>query len=107
MTHDLAIIGAGPAGMAAATLAAELGLSAIVLDEQDTPGGQIYRAIERAAPPPGTSSRGSPLGPDYLAGRDLAAAFRASKAEYRPRRRSGTSTTTARSPPSRTAAARR
>jgi NADPH-dependent 2,4-dienoyl-CoA reductase/sulfur reductase-like enzyme len=74
---DLAVIGAGPAGMAAATLAAELGLAVAVLDEQDTPGGQIYRAIERAAP-------NSPLGPDYLVGRDLAAAFRASKAEYRP-----------------------
>ncbi|HEX3884973.1 MAG TPA: NAD(P)/FAD-dependent oxidoreductase [Stellaceae bacterium] len=74
---DLAVIGAGPAGMAAATLAAELGLSVAVLDEQDAPGGQIYRAIERAAP-------NSPLGPDYLAGRDLAAAFRASRAVYRP-----------------------
>src|ERR1700728_1586584 len=81
---DLAVIGAGPAGMAAATLAAELGLTVAVIDEQDAPGGQIYRAVERAAPPPGTSSRGSPLGPDYLAGRDLAAAFRASAAEYRP-----------------------
>lgn len=77
MTVDLAVIGAGPAGMAAATLASELGLTTIVLDEQDTPGGQIYRAVERAAP-------GSPLGADYLAGRDLVAAFRASKAEYRP-----------------------
>jgi NADPH-dependent 2,4-dienoyl-CoA reductase/sulfur reductase-like enzyme len=74
---DLAVIGAGPAGMAAATLASELGLSVAVLDEQDTPGGQIYRAVEHAAP-------NSPLGPDYLAGRDIAAAFRSSKAEYRP-----------------------
>ncbi|HEY1795933.1 MAG TPA: (2Fe-2S)-binding protein [Stellaceae bacterium] len=74
---DLAVIGAGPAGMAAATLAAELGLSVAVLDEQDAPGGQIYRAVERAPPD-------SPLGPDYLAGRDLAASFRASRAEYRP-----------------------
>jgi len=63
--------------MAAATLASELGLSTVVLDEQGAPGGQIYRAVERAAPD-------SPLGPDYLAGRDLAAAFRASQTEYRP-----------------------
>ncbi len=74
---DLAVIGAGPAGMAAATLAAELGLATVVVDEQDTPGGQIYRAVERAA-------ANSPLGPDYLAGSDLAAGFRASTAEYRP-----------------------
>jgi NADPH-dependent 2,4-dienoyl-CoA reductase/sulfur reductase-like enzyme len=77
MTRDLAIIGAGPAGMAAATLASELGLTTIVIDEQETPGGQIYRAIERARP-------NSPLGPDDLAGSALTAAFRASNAEYRP-----------------------
>ena len=48
MTVDLAIVGAGPAGMAAAALAAELGLDTLLIDEQDGPGGQIYRAIERA-----------------------------------------------------------
>lgn len=77
MTHDLAVIGAGPAGMAAAALAAELGLDTVLIDEQDMPGGQIYRGIERATEP-------SPLGADYLAGRSLAAAFRASGAHYRP-----------------------
>src|SRR6185437_12532016 len=76
-SYDLAVVGAGPAGMAAATLASELGLSTVVLDEQGAPGGQIYRAVERAPPD-------SPLGPDYLAGRDLVAAFRASQTEYRP-----------------------
>jgi len=77
MTAELAVVGAGPAGMAAAVLAAELGLAVTVLDEQDLPGGQIYRAVERAAPD-------SPLGEDYLAGRDLVAAFRASGAAYLP-----------------------
>ena len=71
------MIGAGPAGMAAATLAAELGLDTVLIDEQDVPGGQIYRGIERAAD-------GSPLGDDYLAGRRLASAFRESAATYRP-----------------------
>ena len=71
MTVDLAIIGAGPAGMAAAVLAAELGLETVLIDEQGSPGGQIYRAIERAEPD-------TPLGPDYLAGRPLVAALRAS-----------------------------
>jgi NADPH-dependent 2,4-dienoyl-CoA reductase/sulfur reductase-like enzyme len=74
---DLAVIGAGPAGLAAATLAAELGLTVLVLDEQDGPGGQIYRAVEQAG------SLG-PLGPDYVAGQGLVAAFRASGAAYRP-----------------------
>ena len=45
---DFAVIGAGPAGMAAAALAAELGLDTAIIDEQDAPGGQIYRGIERA-----------------------------------------------------------
>ncbi len=81
MTVDLAIIGAGPAGMAAAALAAELGLDTMLVDEQDAPGGQIYRGVERA---PETSPKASPLGADYLAGRKLAAALRASTARYRP-----------------------
>ena len=77
MTVDLAIIGAGPAGMAAAALGAELGLDTLLIDEQDGPGGQIYRAVDRAPD-------SSPLGADYLAGRRLAAALRASDARYRP-----------------------
>ena len=48
MMVDLAIVGAGPAGMAAAALAAKLGLDTLLIDEQEGPGGQIYRAIERA-----------------------------------------------------------
>ena len=74
---DFAVIGAGPAGMAAATLAAELGLDTVLIDEQDAPGGQIYRGVERAP-------AGSPLGDDYLAGKPLAAALRASQAHYLP-----------------------
>jgi NADPH-dependent 2,4-dienoyl-CoA reductase/sulfur reductase-like enzyme len=80
MNVDFAIVGAGPAGMAAATLAAELGLDTLLIDEQEGPGGQIYRAIERAG---ADASASSPLGPDYLAGQPLAAALRASGARYR------------------------
>jgi NADPH-dependent 2,4-dienoyl-CoA reductase/sulfur reductase-like enzyme len=78
---DFAVIGAGPAGMAAATLAAELGLDTVLIDEQDAPGGQIYRGIERAA---GDPDHKSPLGADYLAGKPLAAALRDSGATYLP-----------------------
>jgi hypothetical protein len=74
---DFAVIGAGPAGMAAATLAAELGLETLIVDEQEAPGGQIYRAVERAP-------EDGPLGADYLAGKPLAAALRASRATYLP-----------------------
>ena len=76
MTVDLAIVGAGPAGMAAAALSAELGLDTVLIDEQETPGGQIYRGVERTTDP-------TPLGADFLAGRELIGALRASKAHYR------------------------
>jgi NADPH-dependent 2,4-dienoyl-CoA reductase/sulfur reductase-like enzyme len=78
MTIEFAVIGAGPAGMAAAALAAELGLDTMLVDEQGTPGGQIYRAVERTQP-------GSPPGPDCLIGRRLVAALRATRVDYRPR----------------------
>ncbi|BCG01858.1 hypothetical protein PPGU19_064260 (plasmid) [Paraburkholderia sp. PGU19] len=45
---DVVVVGAGPAGMSAATRAARAGLSVVLLDEQDAVGGQIYRAIGRA-----------------------------------------------------------
>ncbi len=41
--YDLAIVGGGPAGIAAALAAAEHGLSIVVVDEQARPGGQILR----------------------------------------------------------------
>ncbi|MGL4637217.1 MAG: NAD(P)/FAD-dependent oxidoreductase [Beijerinckiaceae bacterium] len=72
--YDLAIVGAGPAGMGAAIEASAAGLSVVVLDEQTAPGGQVHRAIEQRA----KSSD------DDRAGAALVAAFRASKAVYRP-----------------------
>ena len=42
-THcELLVVGAGPAGLAAATTAAQHGVATILLDEQAAPGGQIY-----------------------------------------------------------------
>jgi NADPH-dependent 2,4-dienoyl-CoA reductase/sulfur reductase-like enzyme len=41
--HDLGIVGAGPAGMAAALAVADMGFSVIVVDEQARAGGQIFR----------------------------------------------------------------
>jgi NADPH-dependent 2,4-dienoyl-CoA reductase/sulfur reductase-like enzyme len=74
---DFAIVGAGPAGMAAAATAGELGLDTVLIDEQGAPGGQIYRGVERAR-------SDSPLGQDYLAGKRLVAEMRASGIDYRP-----------------------
>ncbi|MCC7048622.1 MAG: FAD-dependent oxidoreductase [Alphaproteobacteria bacterium] len=42
-TCDLAIVGAGPAGLAAATEAAAHGLEVVVVDENARPGGQYFR----------------------------------------------------------------
>ena len=74
---DIAIVGGGPAGMAAATVAANLGASVILLDEQATPGGQIYRNIVSAS-----SRRLDILGPDYAAGRQRVDAFMRSPARH-------------------------
>ena len=75
--YELAIIGAGPAGMAAATTAAGLGIDAVLLDEQPSPGGQVYRGITEASP----STRAA-LGSDYRPGQRLVDALLASKAHY-------------------------
>lgn len=81
-TYDVAIVGAGPGGLGCAVEAARLGLSAVVIDEQDEPGGQIYRAVERVAESrPGDLEV---LGADYAHGLELAHAFRASGAAYLP-----------------------
>jgi NADPH-dependent 2,4-dienoyl-CoA reductase/sulfur reductase-like enzyme len=78
MTHDLVIIGAGPAGMAAALTAAALGLKTVLLDEQPAVGGQIYRNITTADP-----KVAALLGPDYTHGRPLAERLAASGVDLR------------------------
>lgn len=65
---DIVVIGAGPAGMAAARTAADAGAQVVVLDEQPAAGGQIYRAVAAAA-----AARGTILGGDYQAGLTLVA----------------------------------
>ena len=79
---DLAIVGAGPAGMSAALAACELGVKVLVLDEQAAPGGQIYRNVETVAA--GRSNAARALGGDYLAGAALVGAFRECDAPYLP-----------------------
>ena len=79
---DLAIIGAGPAGLAAGATAAGLGLRTVVFDEQPEPGGQIYRGVERVAA--ARVVHLPLLGDDYAAGLTLVRRFRASGADYRP-----------------------
>ena len=42
---DVAVVGAGPGGMAAAAIAAEAGLTVCLLDDNHNPGGQIWRGL--------------------------------------------------------------
>jgi len=79
---DAIVIGAGPAGLAAASLLAEHRARVLLVDEQPAPGGQIYRRIEHV-----TERRPdllTLLGADYAHGADLARRFRASGAQYLP-----------------------
>lgn len=76
-SRDIIIVGAGPAGLSAAVTASDYGLDVLVLDEQPTPGGQLYRNIERAE-----KDKMEILGPDYSQGLSLVQNFRKSSAEY-------------------------
>lgn len=79
---EVAVIGGGPAGLAAATQAAEAGLSVALFDEQPAPGGQIYRAIESA--PRRSRHWRDLLGGDYAQGSAWVERFRASGAQWHP-----------------------
>lgn len=75
---DLVVVGAGPAGLAAACAASSCGLEVNLIDEQSSPGGQLFRNIE------------SPLGQASLDAKEraqgmaLAKEFRASDITYFP-----------------------
>ena len=77
--YPLVIIGAGPAGLSAAKVAADHDLDVALLDDQPAPGGQIYRAMESIP-----SERAELLGPEYQRGRKLVSAFRDSTVDYFP-----------------------
>lgn len=78
MTHDLIVLGAGPAGMATAITASEIGLKVALLDEQARPGGQIYRNVGIL-----DESSKTLLGPDYAAGRNLVERLRQTNVDIR------------------------
>jgi len=74
-SYDLVVVGAGPAGLAAASMAARAGLSTVLFDENSGVGGQIYRGI--TANP--VRNRAI-LGEEYWAGSALASEAKASGA---------------------------
>src|ERR1700677_3904554 len=57
---DVAVVGAGPGGMAAATVAAEARCRGCVLDDNAAPGGQIWRGLRRE------SAEKYPHGGDFI-----------------------------------------
>jgi hypothetical protein len=74
-SYDLVVIGGGPAGLAAASVAARAGVSTVLFDENPGVGGQIYRGITSTP----ITNRGV-LGEEYWAGAALAAEAKASGA---------------------------
>ncbi|MEH0023155.1 MAG: NAD(P)/FAD-dependent oxidoreductase [Desulfobacter sp.] len=76
---DAVVIGTGPAGLAFSATAAGLGLQVLAIDEQPSPGGQIYRNIEQQ-----TGQGLDLLGADYRHGLGLIKKFRDSGAAYLP-----------------------
>jgi NADPH-dependent 2,4-dienoyl-CoA reductase/sulfur reductase-like enzyme len=75
MSFDVAVLGGGPAGMAAATEAARHGARVVLMEESPAPGGQVYRA-----PPAGFAMKPDA---DSRAGDALRAALAASQVQLR------------------------
>lgn len=69
---DAIVLGAGPAGIAAATRLSAGGARVMLVDENAALGGQIWRGVETAS-----ARRIDLLGPDYQYGRQRIAALRA------------------------------
>lgn len=72
-THDIIVIGAGPAGLSAAIAAAQCGARVALVDEQAGPGGRIYHGAESSAP---SSRLAAALGPARRRGAGLIAVAR-------------------------------
>ncbi|EIM29725.1 NAD(P)/FAD-dependent oxidoreductase [Microvirga lotononidis] len=77
--YDVIVIGAGPAGLSAATTLSQLGAQTLLIDENRTPGGQIYRSVLLAR-----EADRQRLGEDYWRGREIAETFLRSGARYAP-----------------------
>lgn len=77
VTADVGVVGAGPAGMAAAAALARGGLSVAVLDEGPAAGGQIFRQL-----PNGASAAAIAEPPSHHHGHALLQQFAGSKVQH-------------------------
>ena len=64
---DFVIIGGGPGGIAAAIKAAQAGVNVTLLDENERPGGQVFRQFEKGFKVADPDA----LGPDFIEGQEL------------------------------------
>lgn len=67
--YDLIVIGAGPAGLSAAIEAAKCGMNPVVFDENEKPGGQLFKQIHKffGSKEHHAKVRGFKIGEDLLA----------------------------------------
>lgn len=66
--YDMIVVGAGPAGLSAAIEAAKLGMNVVVYDENDKPGGQLFKQIHKffGSREHRAKTRGFKIGQDLL-----------------------------------------
>jgi flavin-dependent dehydrogenase len=77
LAYDVVVVGAGPAGLSAAVEASTHGLTVLLADENESPGGQIYRSVDRAS-----DADLARMGADYAAGRMLVERFQRADLSY-------------------------
>ena len=76
-SHDLLVIGGGPAGLSAALKSSKHGVKTAIIEERITLGGQIFKRLGVGFKGPSAAS----LGKDYARGAELISAIEKSKVE--------------------------
>ena len=77
---EIAIVGAGPGGLAAALEASESGARVVLIDEYPTPGGHYYKQM----PEPFRAKNLDAESDEYVQGAELVRRIRASRVEWLP-----------------------